>query len=337
MESRRGRRFDQGGPTLGDVGEARLLSSLTALASGGADDAALWRSPGDTDLALSQDCLVEGVDYRREWIGPHQLGRRALQVALSDLAGMGAVPAYALATLCAPARTGLEDVLAIQEGLCDAARRCGCRLIGGDVSDTAGPLVIDVSVAGTVAPGRALLRDAGRPGDALVVTGHLGRAAAGLELLRDPDARSRRDGPGGGWVEAQLEPAARLDEGRALVAAGVRCAGDVSDGLLVDIERTAAASDCAAELWLDSLPVEPALRRAFGDRWPALALAGGEDFELAAAVPPELLGPLISGWPPALAPLAVVGRLLPGSGVSLLRRRGGPPVEPPAISSRHYG
>ena len=212
---------------------------------------------------------------------PRRLGARALSVALSDLAGMGARPVWCAATLCAPASTCFEDVLEIQRGLCAAAAAAGCAVAGGDVSAIDGPLVIDVSVAGTLAPGAVLRRDGGRPGDLVVVTGTLGRAAAGLRLLLDGgDELSDQERA---WVDAQLSPVARIAEGLQLVASGVRCGGDISDGLLVELERIGEMSGCGAEIWLDRLPVEPALVSDFGAAWPDLALGGGEDFELVAA------------------------------------------------------
>jgi thiamine-monophosphate kinase len=345
MDSLRERRFGEPGETLAEAGEGALLDRLATIAalagphpaSGPAgDDGALWRVPAGRDLVVSQDCQVEDVDFRRAWIGPHRLGRRALAVALSDLAAMGARPAYALATLCAPAATAVDDVAAIQAGLCEAAAESGCVLIGGDVSDINGPLVIDVSVAGTAEPGTVLRRDAGAPGDLLVVTGMLGRAAAGLALLREPALVDPAGADAATWMESQLEPVARLREGEALVGAGVRCAGDLSDGLWVDAGRTARASRCAAELWVDALPVDAALRRCFPTSWADLALGGGEDFELLVACSPDEHPHLLASWSDGCAPLTVVGRLVEGSGVRCLESREGRTRPAPRVSSRHY-
>jgi thiamine-monophosphate kinase len=335
------RAFDEGGPTLADTGERALLralaeiaqTSLRALAVGPGDDAAVWPPEPGRDLAVSQDALVEGVDFRRWWISPRRLGARALAVALSDLAGMGATPVWCSATLCAPASTGLEDVLEIQRGLCSAATAAGCALAGGDVSAIDGPLVIDVVVGGTLMPGAVLRRDGGRPGDVVVVTGTLGRAAAGLRLLLDGGDVSAQEQA---WVDAQLSPVARIAEGLQLITAGVRCGGDISDGLLVELERITDMSACGAEIWLDQLPVEPALVSDFGAAWPDLAVGGGEDFELVAALPRSAVQALVASWPPELAPLTVVGRLRDGSGVAVLDREGGTRLPPPRTTSGHF-
>jgi thiamine-monophosphate kinase len=304
---------------------------------GPGDDAAIWQPPPGHAVVLTQDALVEGVDFRRAWTSPHRLGRRALAVSLSDLAAMGARPGFCLVTLCAPGSTPLADVEALHGGLAEMAAESACPIVGGDVSAIDGPIVLDVVAGGAVDPALALRRDAGRPGDALVVTGALGCAAAGLGILRDgvpaeldTDVRAR-------WLSAQLDPRPRIAEGLALAAAGVRCAGDVSDGLLVDARRTADASGCAAELWRDALPVDDALRRAHGGDWPTLALGGGEDFELLAGVPRDLLESLLAGWPDTLAPLTVVGRLVAGDGLRLLDGEAGAELALPAVASRHFG
>jgi thiamine-monophosphate kinase len=377
-----GHAFDTGGPTLREVGEAELLRRLTAVARrhgdgdrlvvGSGDDAAVWRPPGGAGIVISQDAIVEGEDFLRSWIDPEAVGRRAVAVALSDLAAMGARPALCLVTLCAPGTSRVDDLLAIQEGIGAAASEAGCRVAGGDVSAIAGPLVIDVVVVGTVDPGRALRRDRGRPGDLLVVTGCVGGAAAGLRLLLDgrgepvpapgahrpaaaghDRARRGRGHPSQGrahpraaddaaagaeerWLGRQLRPRARLGEGQALVRLGVACAGDLSDGLIVDVGRITDASGCAAEIWLESVPAEPGIRTLLGEAWVDAALGGGEDFELVAAVAAERLDGLLARWPGGLAPLHVVGRLTPGSGLRLLDRRDGQEVPLPPVASRHF-
>jgi len=349
-----GHGFDAGGPTLQEVGEAELLRRLTAIAGrhgddrrlvvGSGDDAAVWRPPGGAGIVLSQDAIVEGEDFQRSWIDPEAVGRRALAGAVSDLAAMGARPALCLVTLCAPGASRVDDLLAIQEGICAAASEAGCRVAGGDVSAIAGPLVIDVVVVGTVDPGRALRRDRGRPGDLLVVTGCLGGAAAGLRLLLDGRRRSVPAPAGAGagataeerWLARQLRPRARLGEGQALLRLGVACAGDLSDGLIVDVGRITDASGCGAEIWLESVPADPDIRTLLGDGWVAAALGGGEDFELVAAVAAERWDGLLARWPAGLEPLQVVGRLTPGTGLRLLDHRDGEEVPLPRVASRHF-
>jgi thiamine-monophosphate kinase len=318
---------------------ARLAGDATAPMTGGVlvgpgDDAAVWQPPPHRAVVVSQDALVEGEDFRRRWITPYRLGRRCLEVAISDLAAMGATAAWCTATLCAPAETVLDDVLALALGLREAGEDAGCRLVGGDLSGIRGPVVIDVCAGGSVDPERLMRRAGGRAGDILAVTGTLGGAAAGLRALlgeSPPDAAPERVET---WTEAWLGPRARLAEGRRLAALGVRCAGDLSDGLLVDAERTAAASGCRAELRLEQLPLAPGLRESFADSWEELALGGGEDFELLVAAPGHLLERIAVDWPPELAPLTPVGFLGEGRGVALVAE--GTPRPLPRVLSRHF-
>jgi thiamine-monophosphate kinase len=337
------RSFDAGGPTLADVGEKELLRRLTDIASGystpslvlgSGDDAAVWRPEPGTEVVITQDALVEGQDFHRSWIKPRQLGARALNVALSDLAGMGASPAWCTVTMCAPGSTYLADVLEIHRGLCQAAQAMGCAMAGGDVSDIDGPLVIDVSAGGSVEAGVFLRRDVGRPSDALLVTGTLGRAAAGLHILLDgPDSIDSPEREL--WLAAMLSPVARIAEGKQLLVSGVGCGGDMSDGLAVEAERIAESSGCGAEIWLSAVPVDAALQQKRND-WVSLALGGGEDFELIASLDPAATPELLASWPAGLAPLSVVGRLVSGSGVRILDTEGGAEVPLPGIASRHY-
>ncbi len=338
------RPFDAGGPTLRDIGERALLGALvrrsrqTASASAdlivaNGDDAAVMAPPAGSALVMTQDALVEGVDFLKRWITPYRLGRRALAVSLSDLAAMGSTPAFCLLTICARPSAPALDIMAIEAGLCDAAAEDGCTVAGGDVSTIDGPLVLDVVAGGYVNRNRILRRDAGHPGDLLLVTGALGRAAAGLAVLRGQLPAS---GAHPSWVDAQLNPHPRLAEGVALAHQGVRCAGDLSDGLWVDAQRTATASNCGAELWWESVPVDRELRQLPEERARSLALAGGEDFELLAAGPPEIVERLLHGWPVDLAPLSIVGRLVPGRGVRLLSDPEGVPLPDPVPRSLHF-
>ena len=213
---------------------------------------------------------------------------------MSDLAATGSEPAFCLLTICAHSSTAALDVLGIDAGLCDAAIESACSVVGGDVSAIDGPLVVDVTAGGFVERNRVLRRDAGRPGDLLLVTGTLGRAAGGLAVLQ---GRLSAESAHSSWVAAQISPHARVAEGRALAEGDVRCAGDLSDGLWVDVEWTASASECGAELWWDRVPVDPELRALPDQMARTLALASGEDFELLAAASPEVTERLLRNWP----------------------------------------
>lgn len=236
------------------------------------DDAALLRAAAGTDLAQTTDSLVEGVHFRAG-APAHSLGHRALAVNLSDLAAMGAAPAWALLSLSLPAID--ENWLAgFAAGFGTLARRYEVALVGGNLCR--GPLNITVQLTGAVPAGTALRRSGARAGHAIWVSGTLGDAAAGRTLGADHAA-----------LRARFEyPEPRVTLGAALRGVASSCL-DLSDGLLADLPRLAAASGCGAVLAVDSLPLSPALRAALhGAAWQR-ALQGGEDYELCFTAAPE--------------------------------------------------
>lgn len=228
------------------------------------------------------DTLVEKVDFRLEWAGFdfRLLGRRLISINLSDLAAMGAEPRHALLALALGRDTAVADVQRLYQGITQQAHRYGCRIAGGDLSATVGPLTFTATVVGTVrSPGRLLRRRGARPGWQLAVTGTLGGAAAGLQLL---EAGSRpKTAPERTWVRAQLDPAPQLTAGQTLVDAGVRVGGDISDGLFREVERITELDGFGAAIRVDRLPLASGLRP---DDWP-LAVRDSEDFQLICAAP----------------------------------------------------
>ncbi|MCB9549302.1 MAG: thiamine-phosphate kinase [Myxococcales bacterium] len=238
------------------------------------DDCAV--PPGPVAL-LSTDTLVEGVHFDAALDTPTQIGAQAAVANLSDLAASGGAAGWLLWSLCLPpAWQDVARVQALARGFAAVASAAGARLLGGNLTRTAGPLVISVTVGGGLAGDRAWHRAAARPGDAVYVSGPLGDAALGW---RDTSERAAR--------HASWRP--HLAEAAALAAWGhVRAALDVSDGLLLDVDRLARASGVGVDLDAASVPLGPACA-ARGER--TLALTGGEDYVLlftadAAAPPP---------------------------------------------------
>ena len=293
------------------------------------DDAALLSVPTGESLAVSVDTLVSGVHFPAD-APAEEIGQRALRVNLSDLAAMGAHPLWMTLALTLP-ETSEPWLSDFSRGLFAAAETFGITLVGGDT--TKGPLAVTVQVMGSVIPGQALRRDGASAGDYVLVTGHLGDSAAGLACLQDR-LPALSDEQRTYLLERYWRPTPRLNEGLSL--AGVASAAlDISDGLMADLGHIAEASDLAAELFVEELPLSPALQAAIPEAqardW---ALSGGDDYELCFTVPemrmPEVGALIASGALQA----TVVGRLFPGEGVHC--RLHGEPYSPQQSGYTHF-
>jgi thiamine-monophosphate kinase len=293
------------------------------------DDAALWR--GDRFVVGTTDTMVEDVDFRLAWPGfdYHLLGRRLVSINLSDLAGMGAQPRYALISLALRGDVSTGDVDRLYAGIAERAQQFDCAVAGGDLSETRGPLVLTATVIGRVASSRRVLRRTGaRPGWQIAVTGTLGGAAAGLRLLeqgRRPTTAAEQ-----AWVRAQLDPAPQLQAGRLLVGLGIRVGGDISDGLCREVERLGEPENLGATIDVEQLPLAAGL---VPDDWP-LAVGDSEDFELICAGPPDRLASARTALKRRKISLTVVGRLERAPGVRL--QRNGRPVELERAGYEHF-
>lgn len=277
------------------------------------DDAAILRAPPHQELVVTTDALVQGAHFL-PGASAHSLGHRALAINLSDLAAMGAEPAWALASLVLPAadEAWLREFSA---GFGDLARSHGVALVGGNLSR--GPLSITIQLTGFVSPGTALRRGGGRPGDLLFVSGTLGDARAGRLLGSAEAGASALPLAERQTLQRRFEyPSARITLGQALRGVASACM-DVSDGLLADLPRLAEASGCGADLRIADLPLSAPLQALYGAQAWQQALQGGEDYELLFSAAPAQV-PAIDALAARLGvPLSACGRLRSGSGVVL--------------------
>jgi thiamine-monophosphate kinase len=271
---------------LSELGEFGLLAELErrGLASGQDAEGAVLEG----GLVVTQDVLVEGVHFRLEWTSWRDLGYKAAAVNLSDLAAMAAEPLGLLVGLAVPPETGDAAILELYEGIAEA----GVPVVGGDTT-AAGQLSVSVTAVGRsdCVPGRA----GARPGDALVVTGPLGGAAAGFYALEHGLEGFDE------LVERHRRPPFRLEEGRRL-GPSAHALIDLSDGILSDAGRVAERSGCRLVIDVESLPRAPRLEEVADLPFWTM----GEDYELLAAVTPEDASAL--GLP-------VVGDVEEGTGV----------------------
>jgi thiamine-monophosphate kinase len=298
---------------LGEFGLIDLLAKMVSqsnqpappqLILGIGDDAAAWRCDAPTQLA-TVDSLIQDVHFTLDTISWKELGWKALAVNLSDIAAMGGTPRYALVSLALPGNTEVENVAALYEGMMELAQPFRVVIVGGDTCQA--PLVsITVTILGS-AREHILTRSAAKPGDKVAVTGYLGSAAAGHEMLTgkqkfDPEITAYLG-------NAFLRPWPRIAEGQLLAKQGVAAAIDISDGLLADLGHICQASRVSARLEVDCLPVHPFIRGNFGSRALELALAGGEDYELAFTAAEKVFNKVKNE---ATCPVTVIGEISAG-------------------------
>jgi thiamine-monophosphate kinase len=292
----------------------RFPQPAVPLVVGIGDDAAVVQPDRGALQVLTTDALVEGVHFDRRYSSLVDIGYRALAVNLSDIAAMGAMPRHALLSLMLPEGIGVEEVEALADGVAMSAREARVGIAGGNITRTTGPLVVDMTVVGSVKPRKFLTRGGGRPGDVLYVSGTLGAAAAGLDWLR-----TRPAGPAGVPEEPGL----------------ARACMDLSDGLADGVRQIAEASGTGVRVDADRLPIDPAARQWFSQRGadPVVSsIASGDDYELLFAVQPKgggrikAVGQLARG----LA-LTAIGELTQESELVLVRN-GQPEILPSGFS-----
>jgi len=311
---------------VSELGEFGLIDLLAKMVGGGqderlligiGDDAAAWQ--GDASIQLATvDSFIQDVHFPSGIASWQELGWKALAVNLSDIAAMGGVPRYALVSLALPEDTEVDDVTALYTGMLDLAQQYGVAIIGGDI--VSAPLVaITITILGSNQKKQLLTRSAAEPGEQVAVTGELGAAAAGLEMLSkglqlDLEAATR-------LRNAFLHPYPRIAEGQLLLEQGVKTAIDISDGLISDLNQICKASQVGARVEIDRVPIEPTVRAQFSDKSLELALSGGEDYELLFAAGAEVIDKVKRA---ASCPITVIGEIVAGKGVTLVDRQGNP-------------
>jgi thiamine-monophosphate kinase len=356
-------------PTVDSVTERELIARIRGqlppapdwLLVGIGDDAAVVEPERNRVEVLTVDALVEGIHFDRAFVPPDAIGHRALAVNLSDLAAMGATPRLALLSMALPAALPLADFDAISAGFAALAARHRLHVVGGNLTRSPGPMMIDVTVMGTVKRRQALTRRGARPGDDLYVSGTIGAATAGLRMLQesrklatnedlkrsttedtgDSEGQSRYEKDfssastvssvvesaiAESCVERYLRPEPRLRLGIHLSRnrAASACM-DLSDGLADGFRQIADASGVGMTVDADALPIDPGARAFFEARGqdPVVeALGGGDDYELLIAVHPRTQRRLSAAMRRGDVLLTRIGRCTAERGITL-RTAGG--------------
>lgn len=312
------------GITIGELGEFGLIAAITASMAGVAgnargdvivgpgDDAAVIRAP-DRRVVATTDTLIEGRHFRLDWSSPADIGHKAAARNLADVAAMGAVPTALLVCFAGPGHLPVEWVTELATGVAQECAEAGAVVVGGDTS-SAETVLIAITALGSLAGREPVTRSGARPGDVVAMTGTLGSAAAGLDLLTagvlpegyegwirasTPESGGEFAHPPGldALVEAHRRPRPPYSAGPEAAALGATSLIDISDGLIGDLGHIAEASGVRIELRTSLLGVESAVRvaalRQAADvlgqpSWLPWVLAGGDDHALVATFPPEL-------------------------------------------------
>ena len=287
--------------TVCDLTEAELIARIQQrlppapgwMLVGIGDDAAVVEPERNRVEVLTVDSIVEGVHFDRAFVPPDAIGHRALAVNLSDIAAMGAMPRLALLSIALPSSLAIADFDQLVGGFARLAARFRLHVAGGNLTRSPGPLMIDVTVVGTVKRRQALTRGGARAGDELYVSGTIGAAAAGLEMLRGsvPPIGDRRLASDDSAVNRYLRPEPRVRLGTLLARNRVASACmDLSDGLADAVRKVANASGVGAKIDANRLPIDRAARDWFaghGADAVTEALQSGDDYELLVAVRPR--------------------------------------------------
>lgn len=286
----------------------------TDLILGIGDDAAVIRKDDKHDYVVAVDTLNVGIHFPQD-TKPEDIAYKSLAVNLSDMAAMGARPCFVTLALSLPESD--EDWLQrFSQSFMHTLQQYGVALIGGDT--TQGPLSISVQIIGEVAKGKALLRSGAQVGDRIYVSGHIGDAALGLQLLLQHNINTNDDHHC--YLLQRLNrPTSRIELGKELTGLA-HAAIDISDGLLADLGHILEQSSCAARIYLDQLPLSKAYGAVSSD--PVHALSGGDDYELcftAAAEQDEQLQLLAHELD---IPLTCIGEIIEGTGIACLDSEG---------------
>jgi len=278
------------------------------------DDAAILKAEGE-DIVVTTDAIVEGVHFLPD-DPPDTVARKALRVNLSDLAAKGATPAGFVLTL-ALRRVDDTWLSAFARGLGEDATSFDCPLLGGDTVSTPGPVMVSITAFGRVPAGEMVPRAGAKPGDRVMVTGTIGDAAIGLDILTGGPAAAALSSDAA--AREMLVARYRVPQPRNRLAASIRAhansAMDVSDGLAGDLTKLCAASGVSAVIDVARIPISAAAQSVLAQRAVAVEalISGGDDYEILCTVPDERCAALAAAAAQAGVALTAIGTVIAGS------------------------
>ena len=302
-------------------GNHSTVSSPVQLGIG--DDCAVFSLPDEKMGLITTDTLVEDTHFRLKWTDFFSLGRKCLNVNISDIAAMGGVPLFYTLSLGLPRSLLAEEIGAFYAGLDDAAKAFGVQLVGGDTCYSR-QMTVTITLVGSTSRGSVVLRRGAKPGDLVALSGVPGLSAVGLEALEKGIEPRRADRA----IKAHLDPVPKVALGRALAESGIASAMiDTSDGLAWDCEKIATESGVALVLEEDSIPL-PMVPEGFSHDPLFYALHGGEDYQLLFTLSPLRISQLAQVENQLKEMITIIGRVEEGEGVFVESEAGRRPLKP---------
>jgi len=318
--------------TLADIGEFGMIRRIHKLIDqeginapgvtlGIGDDCAAFKPDEGFEVIVTCDCMVEGRHYLTDYISPFHLGRRSMVMNISDIGAMGGIPLYALVSLGLKKETPVKDMEEIYRGLMRELNPLGAAVIGGNITGADYSNFINITLIGKVEKSRMMRRSGARAGDAILVTGYPGQAAAGLKrILGNHQASDLSKDP---LVTAYNMPIHRAREGRAIALSGFATAMiDISDGLVGDLGHICEESNVGAEITRNKLPLSEHMRDLINTQgWDIYEMITGEsdDYELIITCAPdnkERLGSVIAEI--SDVPVTEIGNITAPDGIKII-------------------
>jgi len=314
-----------------------MAASDSDLVQGIGDDVAVLEMGGRGRKALlvTTDILIEDIHFERSWTDPYGLGKKALNVNLSDIAAMGGTPKYFLISIGLPKNLPPSFISSFYRGLKESAKRFQVDLIGGDTS-LSQKIIINICLLGEGRKQDLLFRRGAKVGNDLFVSGVLGDAALGLKILQKKGELGRPKG----LIQKHLSPCPRIKLGHAIAQRHWATSMiDVSDGLLMDTTHLLEESGVGARIWEDRIPLSRLYRKwinAYSKDPYQMALCGGEDYELLFAAPPEMRKKILPLSLTLKIPITRIGEILPQKEGLRIVRKSGKEVSPSCLGFEHF-
>jgi len=307
--------------------------SAEGVITGIGDDAAVISETRERPLLITHDMMIEDIHYKSRWMSPYQLARKLVKVNVSDITAMGGKPLYALLALALPDPMEKGWIEGFRKGLEDALDSFGITLIGGDTSQSPGPVMVALTLLGKNDDGTPILRHHPKVGDTLYVTGTLGDAALGLIILNQKGQSPALTEEEVFLTQRHLDPIPRAVLGQEIASKQIATAMiDISDGLIADLDHLLEEASIGAEIHVESLPYSEAFKHVashYHESPETLALTGGEDYELlfTSPLPPDRLS--------FSSPTAItsIGQITDTPGIKILKH--GNPVSLDAKGFQH--